>query len=191
VSKSQISRQDAEQAIKTLLLWIGEDPSREGLVKTPQRVIESFEEYFRGYEEKPELILAQSFADVSGYHDMVILRDIRFESRCEHHMAPIVGVAHVAYAPNKKVVGISKLARVVEAFAKRLQVQERLTVQIAQVIYETLDAVGAAVVIEADHHCMTTRGVHNITARMRTQSFFGNFQNSVELQQQFLQSLTK
>lgn len=191
LSQAMVSKKQAEEAVRTLLRWIGEDANREGLIKTPERVIDSFQEYFSGYQEDPAMMLSTSFADVSGYSDIVLLRDIRLESRCEHHMAPIIGIACVAYIPNRKVVGISKLARVVEIFSKRLQVQERLTIEIARTIYDALDAVGAAVVIEADHHCMTTRGVHNTTARMRTQSFFGKFQKDTELQSQFLRSIAR
>ena len=155
----KISDQKAEEAIRTIILWIGEDPAREGLRSTPKRVIKAFKEYFKGYKEKPENFLAKTFTEVEGYDDMVIEKNISIRSHCEHHMAPIVGVAHVAYIPSKKVVGLSKLARVVEAFSKRLQTQERLTMQIAKTIKEVLQPRGVAVTIDASHHCMTDRGI--------------------------------
>ena len=154
------SREEAEAAVRTLLRWAGDDPGREGLLETPARVARAYEEWFRGYGEDPEQYLQRTFEEVDGYDEMILLRDIRFESFCEHHMAPILGRAHVAYLPRNKVVGISKLARVVETYSKRLQVQEKMNAQIANCIQTVLEPLGVAVVIEAQHQCMTTRGVH-------------------------------
>lgn len=169
----KVTKNEAIEAIKTILKWIGEDPSREGLIETPARVVESYEEYFSGYKQDPKEILNVSFSEIANYQDVIILKDIRFESFCEHHMAPIIGFVHIAYLPDKKVVGISKLARLVEVFSKRLQIQERMTAQIAQAIFNELKAKGVAVIVEAEHHCMTTRGVYNASSKMRTQSFLG------------------
>ena len=155
----KISDKDAEDAFRTILAWMGEDPSREGLLETPKRVVKAFKEYFKGYQEDPNQILDKTFGDVEGYDDMVVQKNISVQSHCEHHMAPIIGKAHVAYIPKERVVGLSKLARVVEVFSKRLQTQERLTVQIANTLMESLDAKGVAVTIDSTHQCMTMRGI--------------------------------
>lgn len=175
--QKKVTKDEALQAVRTLLQWIGENPDREGLINTPTRVIESYDEYFSGYMQDPVQVLGISFEEVANYNDIIILKDIRFESFCEHHWAPIVGFVNIAYVPNKKVVGISKLARLVNVFAKRLQIQERMTAQIAQAIFDILNAKGVAVVVEAEHYCMTTRGIRNHLSKMRTQSFLGELQN--------------
>ena len=182
-------RDAAEAAIRTLLQWIGEDPDREGLAQTPSRVVKAFEDHFSGYAQDPVDILRTTFAEVEGYDGMVLLKDIAFESHCEHHMAPIIGKAHLAYLPKRRVVGISKLARLVEAFAKRLQIQERMTAQIADAIAEVLQPRGVGVVIEATHHCMTTRGVHKPGSVMVTSRLLGEFKNYPELRREFLASV--
>lgn len=176
-SLSRPSRQEAEEAIRTLLRWAGDDPDREGLRDTPKRVVKAYEEFFSGYEECPRSILARTFEEVAGYEEIVLLRDIRFESHCEHHMAAIIGKAHVAYLPSKRVVGISKLARVVNTYARRLQIQERMTAEIANTIQEVLQPHGVAVIIEAAHQCMTTRGVHRPGVTMTTSQMLGVFRN--------------
>jgi GTP cyclohydrolase I len=180
------TREDAERAVHTLLRWAGDDPSREGLADTPARVARAFEDWFSGYTQDPEAYLARTFEEVSGYDDMVILKDIRFESHCEHHLAPIIGRAHVGYLPNNKVVGISKLARVVDAFARRLQVQENMNAQIAQCIQRVLEPKGVAVVIEAAHQCMTTRGVHKSGVTMVTSTMLGDFRTNDVTRREFL-----
>ena len=180
------SREDAEEAIRTLLKWAGDDPSREGLADTPERVARAFEEWFSGYKEDPEAYLERTFEEVEGYDEMVVLRDIRFESHCEHHLAPIIGRVHVGYLPNKKVVGISKLARVVDAYAKRLQVQEKMNAQIANCIQKHLEPQGVAVVIEAAHQCMTTRGVHKSGVTMVTSTMLGAFREDARTRREFL-----
>ncbi len=180
------SREDAERAVHTLLRWAGDDPSREGLRDTPARVARAFEDWFSGYDQDPEEYLKRTFEEVEGYDDMVILKDIRFESHCEHHLAPIIGRAHVGYLPTNKVVGISKLARVVEAFARRLQVQEKMNAQIAQCIQKVLKPKGVAVVIEAGHQCMTTRGVHKTGVTMVTSSMLGAFRDNDVTRREFL-----
>ena len=180
------TRAEAERAVHTLLRWAGDDPSREGLADTPARVARAFEDWFSGYAQDPEEYLARTFEEVSGYDDMVILKDIRFESHCEHHLAPIIGRAHVGYLPNNKVVGISKLARVVEAFARRLQVQEKMNAQIAQCIQRVLEPKGVAVVIEAAHQCMTTRGVHKTGVTMVTSTMLGDFRSNDVTRREFL-----
>ena len=180
------TRAEAERAVHTLLRWAGDDPSREGLADTPARVARAFEDWFSGYAQDPEEYLARTFEEVSGYDDMVILKDIRFESHCEHHLAPIIGRAHVGYLPNNKVVGISKLARVVEAFARRLQVQEKMNAQIAQCIQRVLEPKGVAVVIEAAHQCMTTRGVHKSGVTMVTSTMLGDFRKNDVTRREFL-----
>ena len=180
------TREEAERAVHTLLRWAGDDPSREGLADTPARVARAFEDWFSGYTQDPEEYLARTFEEVSGYDDMVILKDIRFESHCEHHLAPIIGRAHVGYLPNNKVVGISKLARVVDAFARRLQVQEKLNAQIAQCIERVLEPKGVAVVIEAAHQCMTTRGVHKPGVTMVTSTMLGQFRQNPLTRREFL-----
>jgi len=180
------SRAEAEQAIHTLLRWAGDDPDREGLRETPARVARAFEDWFSGYKEDPEEYLQRTFEEVEGYDDMVVLRDIRFESHCEHHMAPIIGRVHVGYLPRNKVVGISKLARVVETFARRLQVQEKMNAQIANCIQKVLEPKGVAVVIEAAHQCMTTRGVHKPGVTMVTSSMHGEFRKNPLTRREFL-----
>jgi GTP cyclohydrolase I len=180
------TREQAEDAIRTLLRWAGDDPDREGLQDTPSRVVRSYEEFFRGYEADPVEILERTFEETDGYDEMVLLRDIRFESHCEHHMAPIIGKAHVAYLPGRRVVGISKLARLVEAYAKRLQIQEKMTAQIANAIRNVLQPSGVAVVIEASHQCMTTRGIHKPGALMVTSRMLGAFRDNPATRREFL-----
>jgi GTP cyclohydrolase I len=179
-------RSEAEAAVRTLLRWAGDDPTREGLLDTPARVARAFEEWFVGYREDPVAFLERTFEEVEGYDEMVVLRDIHLESYCEHHLAPIIGKIHIGYMPNKRVVGISKLARVADAFAKRLQIQEKLTAQIANCISEVLEPNGVAVVIEAEHQCMTTRGVHKPGVRMVTSSMHGAFRQGSDTRREFL-----
>jgi GTP cyclohydrolase I len=179
-------REEAEEAVRTLLRWTGDDPAREGLVETPARVVRAFEDWFAGYGEEPETILARTFEEVEGYDEIIVLRDIRFESHCEHHLAPIIGRAHVGYLPDKKVVGISKLARVVEVYARRLQVQEKMNAQIANCIQHVLEPKGVAVMIEATHQCMTTRGVHKAGVSMVTSSMLGEFRKNPLTRREFL-----
>jgi GTP cyclohydrolase I len=180
------TRAEAEAAVRTLLLWTGDDPDREGLVDTPARVVRAYEEFFAGYETDPVEMLARSFEETDGYDEMVVLRDIRLESHCEHHMVPIIGKAHIAYLPNGRVVGISKLARVIEAYAKRLQIQEKLTAQIANTIESVLKPKGVAVVIEAAHQCMTTRGIHKPGVSMVTSRMLGEFRTNDATRREFL-----
>ncbi len=180
------SREEAEQAVRTLLLWAGDDPTREGLRETPARVVRSYDEFFAGYQEDPEALLERTFEETDGYDEIVLLKDIRFESHCEHHMAPIIGRAHVAYLPNKRVVGISKLARLVEMYAKRLQIQEKMTAQIANAINDILQPQGTAVVIEAAHQCMTTRGIHKPGVTMVTSTMLGAFRTDPSTRREFL-----
>lgn len=180
------TREEAEAAVRTLLLWTGDDPEREGLLDTPARVVRAYEEFFAGYAIDPVEILARSFEETDGYDEMVVLRDIRVESHCEHHMLPIIGRAHVGYLPDRRVVGISKLARVVDAYAKRLQVQEKLTAQIAKCIDEVLKPKGVAVVIDAAHQCMTMRGVHKPGVSMMTSSMLGAFRSDEKTRREFL-----
>ena len=180
------SREEAERAVYTLLRWAGDDPAREGLADTPARVVKAFEDWFSGYDQDPEAYLARTFEEVAGYDDMVILRDIRIESHCEHHLAPIIGRVHVGYLPTNKVVGISKLARVVQAFARRLQVQEKMNAQIAHCIQKVLEPKGVAVVIEAAHQCMTTRGVHKTGVTMVTSTMLGAFRDNSDTRREFL-----
>ena len=180
------ARHEAEAAVETLLRWAGDDPSREGLADTPARVVRAFEEFFIGYAVDPYDLLVRTFSDTDGYDEMVLLRDIRFESHCEHHMAPIIGMAHVAYLPDHRVVGISKLARVVEVYARRLQIQEKMTVQIANAINDVLEPKGVAVVIEAAHQCMTTRGVHKPGVSMVTSCMLGIFRSNAATRREFL-----
>lgn len=182
-----VSQAQAEDAIKLLLRWAGDNPEREGLLDTPKRVAKAYKEWFGGYSMKPEEHLKRTFEEVAGYDEMVILRDIEFESHCEHHMAPIIGVAHVGYIPNGRVVGISKLARVVEAYAKRLQVQEKMTAQIARCIQDVLKPKGVGVVIVAKHECMTTRGVHKTGVSMVTSKLLGSFRDDARTRAEFLQ----
>ena len=180
------SRADAEEAIRTLIRWAGDDPSREGLLDTPTRVARAYEEFFNGYSASPRSLLERTFEEVDGYDEMVLLRDIRFESHCEHHMAPIIGKTHVAYLPDRRVVGISKLARVVEVYAKRLQIQEKMTAQVANIIDEVLQPKGTAVVIEAAHQCMTTRGIHKSGVTMVTSRMLGAFRDDPTTRREFL-----
>jgi GTP cyclohydrolase I len=181
------SRKQAEEAVRTLLLWAGEDTRREGLVDTPARVATAYEDWFSGYKVNPYEFLERTFEEVEGYDEMIVLRDIEFESHCEHHMAPIIGKAHVGYLPRNKVVGISKLARVVEAYARRFQVQEKMTAQIANCIQDVLHPQGVAVVIEASHQCMTTRGIHKSDVTMVTSQMIGAFRNDARTRAEFLQ----
>lgn len=180
------SREETEQAIRVLLGWVGENPDREGLKATPERVVKAFEEWYSGYKEDPVEYLRRTFYEVDGYDEMIVLRDIGFESHCEHHMAPIIGKVHVGYLPDRKVVGISKLARVVEAFAKRLQVQESMTAQIAHCIQDVLKPKGVGVVIEGVHHCMTTRGIHKLGVAMITSQLLGDFRSDPRTRAEFL-----
>jgi GTP cyclohydrolase I len=180
------SREEAEHAIRTLLLWAGDDPTREGLRDTPARVARAFEDWFSGYGDDPEEYLSRTFEEVEGYDDMIVLRDIRFESHCEHHLAPIIGRVHVGYLPTHRVVGISKLARVVDAFARRLQVQEKMNAQIARCIQNVLEPKGVAVVIHAEHQCMTTRGVHKSGVSMVTSTMLGEFRKNPLTRREFL-----
>jgi GTP cyclohydrolase I len=180
------SREEAEAAIHTLLRWAGDDPEREGLRDTPARVARAFEDWFSGYEVDPEEFMRRTFEEVEGYDDMIVLKDIRFESHCEHHLAPIIGRAHIGYLPTNKVVGISKLARVVEAYARRLQVQEKMNAQIANTIQKVLEPKGVAVVIEATHQCMTTRGVHKPGVSMVTSTMLGDFRTNPLTRREFL-----
>ena len=189
--KPVVSDKQAEEAFKTILQWIGEDPNREGLVETPKRVIKAFKEYFKGYHQDAEADLSKTFGDVEGYDDMVVEKNITLESHCEHHMAPIIGVAHVAYIPNKKVVGLSKLARTVEIFSKRLQTQERLTMQIAKTLMNSLDAKGVAVTIDAAHQCMTMRGIKKERATTVTNYFLGSFREDLGIQNRYLRYIKK
>ena len=190
-NKSEVTDKQAEEAFKTILTWIGEDPSREGLLETPKRAVKAFKEYFKGYHQNAEDELSKTFGDVEGYDDMVVEKNITLESHCEHHMAPIIGVAHVAYIPNKKVVGLSKLARTVEVFSKRLQTQERLTMQIASTLMNSLDAKGVAVTIDAAHQCMTMRGIKKEKATTVTNYFLGSFKDDLSIQNRYLSYLGK
>ena len=186
-SRHNVSRSDAEQAVRTLLRWSGENPEREGLLDTPKRVVKAYEDWFSGYAMDPDDYLARTFEEVAGYDEMIVLRDIQFESHCEHHMAPIIGRAHVGYLPNGKVVGISKLARVVEAYARRFQVQEKMTAQIASCIQRALNPLGVGVVVEAAHECMTTRGIHKRGVSMVTSAMLGTFREDARTRAEFLQ----
>ena len=186
----KVSDKDAEDAFKTILTWMGEDPNREGLLETPKRVVKAFKEYFKGYKEDPNQILDKTFGDVEGYDDMVIQKNISVQSHCEHHMAPIIGKAHVAYIPNERVVGLSKIARVVEIFSKRLQTQERLTVQIANSLMEALDAKGVAVTIDSTHQCMTMRGIKKEQATTVTNFYLGQFKEDLSYQNRYLRFIS-
>ena len=186
-----VSDKEAEEAFVKILKWIGEDPSREGLLETPKRVTKAFREYFKGYKEDPKEILSKTFGDVDGYDDMVVQKNISVQSHCEHHMAPIIGVAHVAYIPKDRVVGLSKLARVVEVFSKRLQTQERLTMQIAKTIMESLDAKGVAVSIDSTHQCMTMRGIKKEQATTVTNYYLGKFKDDLSYQNRYLRFIAK
>lgn len=186
VGPARPSRQEAEAAVRTLIRWAGDDPDREGLRGTPARVVRAYEEFFGGYGTDPVEILQRTFEETDGYDEMVVLRDIRFESHCEHHLVPIIGRAHIAYLPNKRVVGISKLARVLEIYSRRLQIQEKLTVQIASTINEVLKPKGVAVVLDAAHQCMTTRGVHKAGMSMVTSHMLGLFRSNPATRREFL-----
>jgi GTP cyclohydrolase IA len=188
---NKVSDKEAEEAFKTILTWMGEDPSREGLLETPKRVVKAFKEYFGGYSEDAEKILNKTFGDVEGYDDMVVEKNISVSSHCEHHMAPIVGTAHVAYIPKERVVGLSKLARVVDVFSKRLQTQERLTMQVAQALMTSLDAKGVAVTIDAAHQCMTMRGIKKENATTVTNYFLGQFKEDLSIQNRYLRFISK
>ena len=187
----KISDKDAEEAFRTILAWMGEDPSREGLLETPKRVVKAFKEYFKGYKENPNQILDKTFGDVEGYDDMVVQKNISVQSHCEHHMAPIIGKAHVAYIPKDRVVGLSKLARVVEVFSKRLQTQERLTMQIANTLMESLNAKGVAVTIDSTHQCMTMRGIKKEQATTVTNFYLGQFKDDLSYQNRYLRFIAK
>ena len=187
----KISEKEAEEAFTKIIKWLGEDPSREGLKSTPKRLVKAYKEYFKGYDEDPTKILEKTFGDVQGYDDMVIQKNISIQSHCEHHMAPIIGVAHVAYIPNERVVGLSKLARVVEVFSKRLQTQERLTMQIAKTLMESLNAKGVAVSIDATHQCMTTRGIKKEQATTVTNYYLGQFKEDLSFQNRYLRFISK
>ena len=187
----KISEKEIEEAFVKIIKWIGENPSREGLASTPKRLIKAYKEYFKGYNEDPKKILEKTFGDVLGYDDMVIQKNISIQSHCEHHMAPIIGVAHVAYIPNLRVVGLSKLARVVEVFSKRLQTQERLTMQIANTLMEALDAKGVAVSIDATHQCMTMRGIKKEQATTITNYYLGQFKEDLSFQNRYLRFISK
>ena len=190
-NSKKISDKEAEEAFKTILAWMGEDPSREGLLETPKRVVKAFKEYFKGYKEDPIQVLDKTFGDVDGYDDMVIQKNISVQSHCEHHMAPIIGKAHVAYIPNERVVGLSKLARVVEVFSKRLQTQERLTMQIANTLMGALDAKGVAVTIDSTHQCMTMRGIKKEQASTVTNYYLGQFKEDLSYQNRYLRFIAK
>ena len=191
VDIKKVSDKEAEEAFRTILSWMGEDPDREGLLETPKRVTKAFKEYFKGYKENPEKILEKTFGDVEGYDDMVIQKNISLQSHCEHHMAPIIGVAHVAYIPGERVVGLSKLARVVEVFSKRLQTQERLTMQIAKTLMGALNAKGVAVSIDATHQCMTMRGIKKEQATTVTNYYLGQFKEDLSYQNRYLRFISK
>ena len=188
---NKITDEEAEQAFVKIIKYIGEDPTREGLQSTPKRLVKAFKEYFKGYKENPEKILAKTFGDVEGYDDMVVQKNISLQSHCEHHMAPIIGVAHVAYIPGERVVGLSKLARVVEVFSKRLQTQERLTMQIAKTLMEALNAKGVAVSIDATHQCMTMRGIKKEQASTVTNYYLGKFKEDLSYQNRYLRFIAK
>ena len=190
-NSKKISDKEAEEAFKTILSWMGEDPNREGLLETPKRVVKAFKEYFKGYKEDPTQILDKTFGDVDGYDDMVVQKNISVQSHCEHHMAPIIGKAHVAYIPKERVVGLSKLARVVEVFSKRLQTQERLTMQIANTLMDSLDAKGVAVSIDSAHQCMTMRGIKKENATTVTNYYLGKFKEDLSYQNRYLRFISK
>ena len=190
VEANQVSDKEAEDAFRTILSWLGEDPSREGLLETPKRVMKAYKEYFAGYKVDPNKILDKTFGDVDGYDDMVIQKNISIQSHCEHHMAPIIGKAHVAYIPKERVVGLSKLARVVEVFSKRLQTQERLTMQVAKTLMESLDAKGVAVTIDSTHQCMTMRGIKKEHASTVTNYYLGQFKEDLSFQNRYLRFIS-
>ena len=190
IETSEVTDKEAEQAFKTILTWLGEDPNREGLLETPRRVMKAYKEYFGGYKVDPDKILDKTFGDVDGYDDMVIQKNISVQSHCEHHMAPIIGKAHVAYIPKERVVGLSKLARVVEVFSKRLQTQERLTMQIAKTLMESLDAKGVAVTIDSTHQCVTMRGIKKEQATTVTNYYLGQFKEDLSYQNRYLRFIS-
>ena len=190
LDENNVSDKEAEKAFKTILAWMGEDPNREGLLETPKRVVKAYKEYFAGYKEDPNKILDKTFGDVDGYDDMVVQKNISVQSHCEHHMAPIIGKAHVAYIPNERVVGLSKLARVVEVFSKRLQTQERLTMQIAKTLMQSLDAKGVAVTIDSTHQCMTMRGIKKEQASTVTNYYLGQFKDDLSYQNRYLRFIS-
>ena len=187
---NKVTDKEAEEAFKTILTWLGEDPNREGLLETPKRVVKAYKEYFAGYKIDPSKILDKTFGDVDGYDDMVIQKNISIQSHCEHHMAPIIGKAHVAYIPKERVVGLSKLARVVEVFSKRLQTQERLTMQVAKTLMESLDAKGVAVTIDSTHQCMTMRGIKKEQASTVTNYYLGQFKEDLSFQNRYLRFIS-
>ena len=184
------SQKEAQDAVKTLIAWAGDDPSREGLLETPKRVVNAYKEFFSGYDIDPDSVLGKTFSDVSGYDDMVLLKDMRLESHCEHHIVPIIGKAHIAYIPNKRVVGISKIARLLDVYSKRLQTQETLTAQIAKTIFHVLKPKGVAVLIDAKHQCMTTRGVKKNNSTTITKMMIGNFKEDINLENRFLNMIS-
>jgi GTP cyclohydrolase I len=190
IETNAVSDKEAEQAFKTILTWLGEDPNREGLLETPKRVMKAYKEYFGGYKVDPNKVLDKTFGDVDGYDDMVIQKNISVQSHCEHHMAPIIGKAHVAYIPKERVVGLSKLARVVEVFSKRLQTQERLTMQVAKTLMESLDAKGVAVTIDSTHQCMTMRGIKKENATTVTNYYLGQFKEDLSYQNRYLRFIS-
>ena len=190
IESNSVSDKEAEEAFKTILTWLGEDPNREGLLETPKRVMKAYKEYFSGYKIDPSKILDKTFGDVDGYDDMVIQKNISIQSHCEHHMAPIIGKAHVAYIPKERVVGLSKLARVVEVFSKRLQTQERLTMQVAKTLMESLDAKGVAVTIDSTHQCMTMRGIKKEQATTVTNYYLGQFKEDLSYQNRYLRFIS-
>ena len=190
-TRENISDKEAEEAFIKILKWMGEDPTREGLLETPKRVVKAFKEYFKGYKEDPKAVLDKTFGDVDGYDDMVVQKNISIQSHCEHHMAPIIGIAHVAYIPKERVVGLSKLARVVEVFSKRLQTQERLTMQIATTLMKSLDAKGVAVTIDSTHQCMTMRGIKKEQATTVTNYYLGQFKEDLSYQNRYLRFIAK
>ena len=190
IEANQVSDKEAEDAFRTILSWLGEDPNREGLLETPKRVMKAYKEYFAGYKVDPDKILDKTFGDVDGYDDMVIQKNISIQSHCEHHMAPIIGKAHVAYIPKERVVGLSKLARVVEVFSKRLQTQERLTMQVAKTLMESLDAKGVAVTIDSTHQCMTMRGIKKEQASTVTNYYLGQFKEDLSYQNRYLRFIS-
>ena len=185
------SREEAMRAVKTLIAWAGDDPEREGLIETPKRVVKAYEEFFKGYKIDPIEILSKTFEEVEGYDEMVLIKNIRLESHCEHHIVPILGIAHVAYMPKNRVVGISKIARLVDIFAKRLQIQETLTSQIAETLQNVLDPLGVAVLIDASHQCMTTRGVHKPESSTVTKKMIGVFRDDQNLRSEFMELINQ
>ena len=185
------SQKQAEDAVRTLIAWAGDNPSREGLIETPKRVVNAYKDFFAGYEQDPEKILGKTFEEIEGYDDMVLLKNMRMESHCEHHMVPFIGVAHIAYIPDKKIVGISKIGRLLDVFAKRLQTQETMTSQIAETIYQVLKPKGVAVLIDAKHQCMTTRGIHKINTSTVTKRMLGEFKDNPKLEKKFLMMINQ